>query len=62
MSKNLTILWFISVAMLGSNTILAQNVVQDVSETANIVEKDLLSGKSISYVQGYVEGIDSCCK
>jgi len=37
-------------------------VIQEISEAANLVDKDSVSGKEISYIQGYVKGIGSCCK
>ena len=55
----------LSVAILWSNVLFADdgdNVVDEVSEVANLTDKYLASGKSIRYVQGHVAGVDSCCK
>ena len=64
MLKNLAILFLISGIVLMPNALLAQdsNPVEETPEAVNLVDKDFVAGKEISYVQGHVEGIDSSCK
>jgi hypothetical protein len=66
MSKNVAILGLISAIILMSNTLLAQDddddPVAEVSEMVNLSDKYFVSGQDISYVEGYVEGMDSGCK
>ena len=58
MLKNLAILWLISITMLGTNAFSAPDVIEEVAQAANFIA----SGKNVTYVQGHVDSVDSCCK